>query len=49
MNAKTKNRKEILDNFANEESVIKIIFNVNILKEGIDCRSCDAVVFMDDK
>lgn len=32
-----------------DEDMIKIIFNANILREGIDIRSCDAVVFLDPR
>lgn len=42
-------RQKTINYFMKEDDTIKVIFNANILREGIDIRSCDAVVFLDPR
>ncbi len=46
----TPNEKaKIIENFNKPSKTMQIIFNCNSLKEGIDTKICDALLFMDNK
>jgi hypothetical protein len=40
-------RKQILDDFNGDSDTIQVIFTCKTMSEGIDCKSCDAVILAD--